>query len=117
MRLITKDYLLRLKEKDELDLLLIDLFTEEGYTSNTIPKTGSRQYGIDAKLYNESKIKLLIIKQGNITRKVWDADPNSVRESLNEIQDIFFSSLLTKEDQEKEIEIIVATNGTMVSAK
>ena len=44
MRLIIKDYLLCLREKDELDLLLCDLLLQMGYATDSQPKTGSRQY-------------------------------------------------------------------------
>ena len=47
MKLILKDYLLQLKEKDELDLLLCDLLLQSGYVTDTVPKTGNRQFGVE----------------------------------------------------------------------
>mgnify|MGYP007110314217 FL=1 len=42
MRLIIKDYLLQLKEKDELDLLICDILLQMGYITDNQPKTGNR---------------------------------------------------------------------------
>ena len=82
MRLIIKDYLLQLKEKDELDLLICDILLQMGYVTDNQPKTGNRQFGVDIRAHNDEEILLLVIKQGDLTRKVWDADQNAVRQSL-----------------------------------
>ena len=110
MRLIVKDYIAQLKEKDELDLLLCELYNQKGYIPDNIPKTGNRQYGVDIQMHNASEILLFVIKQGNIDRSTWDSNQNSVRESLDEIRDAYLNMLTTAE-RKKKIKIIVATNG------
>ena len=45
MRLVIKEYLSRLKEKDELDFLICDLLLQMGYIMDNRPETGNRQYG------------------------------------------------------------------------
>lgn len=115
MRLIIKDYLLQLKEKDELDLLLCDLLLQMGYITDNRPKTGNRQYGVDIRAHNEESIILCTVKQGDLNRKNWDSDPNSVRQSLNEIHDCYLG-FLTEHDRQKNLRIIVATNGMMDEA-
>ena len=80
MRLVIKDYLIQLKEKDELDLLLCDLLLQMGYITDNRPETGNRQYGVDIRAHNECEILLCVVKQGNLNRKNWDSDPNAVRE-------------------------------------
>ena len=70
MRLEVKDYLLALKEKDELDLLIGDLYLQKGYHRTSNPKTGNRQYGVDLQLNRGKEILLCVIKQGSIDRKV-----------------------------------------------
>ncbi|MDE6884048.1 MAG: hypothetical protein K2P48_13130 [Lachnospiraceae bacterium] len=115
MRLVIKDYLLQLKEKDELDLLLCDLLFQMGYITDNKPKTGNRQYGVDIRAYNDNKILLTVVKQGNLNRKNWDSDQNAVRQSLNDIQDTYIEFIKGK-DRKKELHIIVASNGVIDEA-
>lgn len=112
MKLIIKDYLLQLKEKDELDLLLCDLLLQKGYITDTIPKTGNRQYGVDIQAHINNTLLLCVVKQGNINRKVWCADQNSVEQSLNEILNVYLRNL-TPRDQNRDINIVVVTNGVL----
>lgn len=112
MKLIIKDYLLQLKEKDELDLLLCDLLLQKGYITDTIPKTGNRQYGVDIQAHINNTLLLCVVKQGNINRKVWCADQNSVEQSLNEILNVYLRNL-TPRDQNQDINIVVVTNGVL----
>lgn len=110
MRLIIKDYLMQLKEKDELDYLLCDLLLQKGYVIDSIPKTGNRQYGVDIQAHSRSELLYFVVKQGNIDRRTWDSDPNAVRQSINEILDVHLS--LLPHNKKKTI-IILATNGIM----
>ena len=112
MRLILKDYISQLKEKDELDLLLCDLLLQMGYGVNSIPKTGNRQYGVDIQADNNDEILLFVVKQGNINRSVWDDNQNSVRQSMNEILDVYLN-VLPSSQKKKAIKIITVTNGVM----
>lgn len=112
MRLILKDYLLCLREKDELDLLLCDLLLQMGYVTDSQPKTGSRQYGVDIRAHNDEEVLLCVVKQGNIDRRTWSADPNAVRQSLEEIRDVYVE-FLQNDLRDKGLHIIVATNGMM----
>lgn len=116
MRLIIKDYLLELKEKDELDLILCDVLLQMGYTMNSRPKTGNRQYGVDIRADRDDEIILLVVKQKDITRAVWDSGPTSVRQSLEEIKDCYMNIILSSDDLKKRIRVIVATNGNMDEA-
>ena len=115
MRLIVKDYLQTLKEKDELDLLLCDVLRQDGFVIDSVPRTGNRQYGVDILAHNKTDVFLLVVKQGNIDRKIWDNDQNSVRQSLDEIFDVSLRNL-SPSDQKKKISIIVATNGFLDEA-
>ena len=110
MRLIIKDYLMQLKEKDELDYLLCNLLLQKGYVIDSIPKTGNRQYGVDIQAHSRSNFLLFVVKQGNIDRRIWDTDPNAVRQSIDEIIDVHLSLL---SHTKKKTIIIIATNGIM----
>lgn len=115
MRLIIKDYLLQLKEKDELDLLLCDVLFQMGYITENRPKTGNRQYGVDIRAQNEDELLLCVVKQGNMTRQNWNSGQNAVRQSLDEIQDCYLGLIKGKE-REKKLHVVVATNGMIDEA-
>lgn len=112
MRLIIKDYLLCLREKDELDLLLCDLLPQMGYATDSQPKTGSRQYGVDIRAHNDEEILLCVVKQGNMDRRIWSADPNAVRQSLEDIRDVYMR-FLRSELRGKRLHIAVVSNGVI----
>lgn len=115
MRLIVKDYLQQLKEKDELDLLLCDLLFQMGYITDNKPETGNRQYGVDIRAHNDQEVLLCVVKQGNLGRKNWDSDPNAVRQSLNEIMDVYVE-LINGKERDKLLHIAVVTNGVIDEA-
>ena len=110
MRFIVKNYLLTLKEKDELDLLLCDILLQDGFIIDSIPKTGNRQFGVDILAHSKSEVLFFVVKQGNIDRKMWDDGQNSVRQSMNEILDVTLRNMPSAA-LEKDITIVVATNG------
>lgn len=112
MRLIIKDYLLQLREKDELDLLLCDLLLQMGYVTDSQPKTGNRQYGVDIRAHNSKEVFLCVVKQGNMDRHMWASDPNAVRQSLEEIQDVYIE-FIKKDVEGKTLHIVVASNGVI----
>lgn len=116
MRLIVKDHLLQLKEKDELDMLLCDVLFQMGYITDNRPETGNRQYGVDIRAHNDNEILLCVVKQGDLNRKNWDADQNAVRQSLNEIQDCYLKLMIKDKDREKLLRVVVVTNGVMDEA-
>lgn len=101
--------------ESEVDLLLCDLLFQMGYITDNKPKTGNRQYGVDIRAYNDNKILLTVVKQGNLNRKNWDSDQNAVRQSLNDIQDTYIEFIKGK-DRKKELHIIVASNGVIDEA-
>ena len=119
MRLIIAEYLRSLKERDELDRLLPDLLVEMDYVPVARPQTGNRQYGVDiaARGNNsetgEDELLLLVVKQGDIGRTEWDGGNQSVRQSINEIFDVYLRSHLKPKDHDRSIRIVVATNGEL----
>lgn len=108
MRLVIKDYLSQLKEKDELDFLICDLLLQMGYITDNRPETGNRQYGVDIRARKGREILLGVIKQGRLNRANWDSGPNAVRQSVNEIRDTYIRQM-TEDDQKKQIRIVVIT--------
>lgn len=74
MKLLLKQYLASLNERDELDVILPDIMSEVGYTVISRPKRGTTQYGVDVAATGphpetgEKALFLLSIKSGNLTR-------------------------------------------------
>ncbi len=117
MKLIIKQYLASLKERDELDIVLPDILSEVGYTVISRPKRGTRQYGVDVALlgpHTSSKGKalfLLSIKSGDLKRADWDTGQQALRPSLNEILDVYIPKHIPKRYQSLPIVIALCFGG------
>ncbi len=119
MILVIREYLSMLKESEELDSLLNDLLLSIGLIPLDKPQIGARQYGVDIKAMGKLKddlgktIYLFVIKQGDIKRDVWDSGPQAVRQSLNDINEVYLDSMLEEHYKDYLIKIILCTNGEM----
>ena len=119
MKLVISEYLRSLKERDELDRLLPNLLLEMGYVPVSRPQIGNRQYGVDiaARGKNaetgEDELLLLVVKQGDIGRGEWNGGNQSVRQSIDEIFDVYLKSYLEPQDKNRSIRIILATSGDL----
>lgn len=116
MKILLDEYLKILKEKDELDLLLCDLLLLDGYTVANRPKSGERQYGVDILAQKGNNTYLFVIKQKDITRDIWDSGKDSVRQSINEIIDVYLPMMIPQNHSCKEYHIVLVTNGYILSA-
>jgi len=118
LRLIIQEYLSQLKEAKELDKLLPDLLLAMKYIPITVPQVGVRQYGVDisAEYIDENENKVLylfIVKQGDIGRNEWDSSPQSVRQSLDEIKDVYLTKHISIEHKNIKKKIVLCTNGVL----
>ena len=107
-----------LKESKEFDVLLPDLLRGMGIVPISLPQIGVRQAGVDvAGVGNDEKgtktLWLFVLKQGDIGRNEWDDGPQSIRPSLNQIQDVFLRSNLRPEHASLPVKIVVATTGDL----
>ncbi|MDH1654985.1 chemotaxis protein [Pseudomonas mosselii] len=94
MKLLIRDYLGSLRERDELDAILPDLLSELGFHVYSRPQRGTSQLGVDIAAVGkdddgEKKIFLFSVKQGDLTRQDWDGTPQALRSSLDEILDAY----------------------------
>lgn len=122
MRLVIREYLSMLRESGELDVLLPDLLLAMGIDVLTRPGTGPRQFGVDLPAVgadpddHRQKLFLLTIKRGDITRTDWDSGPQAVRQSLNEIRDVYLPNYVRPEHESLPKKIVLVTGGELKQA-
>lgn len=119
MRVVLSQYLRTLRERDELDALLPVLVGEMGYTLLSRPQAGTRQYGVDfasagpSPLDGIDELLLFVIKQGDIGRREWTGSPQAVRESMDEIFDVWLRAHVPSGYEQHRKVIVVATSGDL----
>lgn len=119
MRLLLQEYLLLLKEDDELDIITLDLIASMGLTVISGPQKGVRQDGVDIHAQGvdpEDGVRknfLITIKKGDIDRSIWDASKQGVRSSLNEIIDAYIANRISAEDKKLPSKIILCCGGEL----
>jgi hypothetical protein len=119
VKLVLSQYLRTLRERNEFDRLLPELVTEMGYVPLVKPKAGIRQYGVDFPAVGKSpqdgvdELLLFVIKQGDITRRVWSGETDRVRESLEEVVDVYLNSHVPPEYRSFRKVIVLATTGDL----
>lgn len=117
MKLIIRQYLASLKERDELDAVLPDLLSQLGLNVFSRPSRGTRQYGVDVAAVGkldggEEKVYLFSIKAGDLNRNSWDGDAvQSLRPSLNEILDTYIPNHLPIEHRDKDVVVCLCFGG------
>jgi len=117
MKLILKEYLASLKERDELDAILPDLLSQMGLVVFSTPRRGIKEYGVDIAAVGsigggEEKVYLLSVKSGGLTRNSWDGNSDqSLRPSLNQIIDGYIPTRIPPEHKDKPIVICLCFGG------
>lgn len=121
MKLILKQYLASLKERQELDAVLPDLLSSMGMNVFISPTRGVKEYGVDIAAVGqvrdqEEKVYLFSVKSGNLTRETWNGSADqALRPSLDEIQDSFIPSRMPPEHRGKKIVICLCFGGDINS--
>jgi hypothetical protein len=118
MRLIIREYLSLLKEDGELDAILPTLLLAMNIVPLSSAQKGVRQDGVDVSAVgkDENGIKtlfLFLVKQGDLSRNDWDSGPQSVRQSLNDIKDVYLNNRVNIKHQKLPKKIIVSTGGSL----
>ncbi|MBE0557724.1 MAG: hypothetical protein IH628_10875, partial [Proteobacteria bacterium] len=117
MKLIIKEYLASLREREELDAVLPDLLSQMGLNVFSRPGRGTRQDGVDVAAVGsidgeEESVYLFSIKPGDLRRPDWNsASPQSLRPTLDEILDAYIRNRLPKQHREKKIRICICVGG------
>ncbi|MEX0732155.1 MAG: hypothetical protein WED00_03840 [Aquisalimonadaceae bacterium] len=117
MKLIIKEYLASLREREELDAVLPDLLSQMGMNVFSRPGRGTRQDGVDVAAVGsidgeEEAVYLFSIKPGDLRRPDWsNVSPQSLRPSLEQIQDVYIRNRLPKQHRDKKIKICICVGG------
>lgn len=116
MKLLIREYLASLREREELDAVLPDLLSELGFTVYSRPQRGTLQRGVDIAAVGpddsgERKVFLFSVKQGDLTRQDWDGTPQALRASLNEIRDAYIPNRVPSRYRNLKIVVCVAFGG------
>ncbi len=116
MKLIIREYLSMLRESKEFDAILPDLLFSMDIIPLTKPQIGVRQAGVDVAAIgpDENGIKtlwLFVLKRGDLGRRDWNGEPQSIRPSLDEIKDVYLRSHVNKDHCQFPVKIVVATTG------
>lgn len=116
MRLVIREYLGMLREEGEFDVLLPDLLLAMNIVPLSKSQKGVRQGGVDVagiktEATGEKTLWLFVLKRGDLGRREWDSQPQSIRQSLEEIKDIYLRNHLSAEHANLPIVIVVGTTG------
>lgn len=116
MKLLIRDYLASLRERDELDAILPDLLSELDFNVYSRPQRGTSQLGVDIAAVGkdddgEKKLFLFSVKQGDLTRQDWDGNPQALRSSLGEILDAYIPHRIPARYKDLKIVICLAFGG------
>jgi len=126
MKLILKEYLASLKERNELDKLLPELLSEMGLNVFSKPSIGTRQYGVDIAAYGRipeipteevdstDKVFLFSVKGGDLDRSDWNSgNVQDLLPSLNDIINSYIPSHIPSEYKGKPIVICICFGGDL----
>ncbi len=119
MKLLLQDYVASLRERDELDQILVPLLTAMGFRVVREAVRGQAEHGLDIAAvgvlpgFRKLALILIQVKKGDITRQAWDTGPNAVRQSLTDLIDHAdtFQSLTGLLPQKLPVIILLAHNG------
>ncbi len=120
MRIILKEYLASLKERDELDkAVLPNLLSQMGLKVNETPMKGNRQYGVDiaaiGKLKGDNRhyLYLFCVKAGDVGRIEWGTGTQSIRTQLLEIMDDYLQICIPSEYKNLQVKICLCLGGEL----
>lgn len=116
LRLLLEDFLGLMREEGELDVFLPLLMSAMGHEVVYRAQKGPRQYGVDIVSVGtdddgKRKLFLWLVKCGDIGRQDWDTGPQAIRQSINDVGDIYLRSHVAPEHKRLRKKLLVVTNG------
>lgn len=121
MKIILKEYLGSLRERGDLDALVLpNLLSEIGLRVLNTPMLGTRQNGVDIAAVGRIKgedetryLYLFCIKAGNVSRRDWSTGVQAVRQELDEIRDVYLRSNVAREHADLPVKICLCCGGEL----
>jgi len=121
MKLVVRQYVQGLKERDELDVLLPQLLSEIGYEVIHHPGRGTKQAGVDVAAVGpdpdadgEKALHLFLIKSGDLGRTDWNGGkPQDVMPSLDEIRHDYIPNRIPEQYSRLPISICICMGGEL----
>ena len=121
MKLVVRQYVQGLKERDELDVLLPQLLSEIGYEVIHHPGRGTKQAGVDVAAVGpdpdadgEKALHLFLIKSGDLGRTDWNGGkPQDVMPSLDEIRHNYIPNRIPEQYSKLPISICICMGGEL----
>jgi hypothetical protein len=116
MKLLIRDYVASLKERQELDAILPDLLSEMGFHVFSRPGRGTTQRGVDVGAVakdakGKQRVYLFTVKPGDLTRQEWDGNSQKVRSSLNEILDEYIPNRIPAAYRHLKVVVVLCIGG------
>ena len=120
MKLILRQYLADLSERDELDAVIPELLSEIGFNVLSRPERGMRQLGVDVAAVgpdeddeHQRKLFLFTIKPGDVTRRDWNQTQQALRPSLEDILDAYIPHRIPEQFQHLPVAVCVCMGGIL----
>lgn len=120
MKLIIKEYLASLNEREQLDALLPDLLSQMGLNVFLKPSRGQKEHGVDIAAFGKlndddhERVFLFSVKSGDLGRQGWNnGTPNGLRPSLESIMDAFIPNKIPIAYKDYPVEICMCFGGDM----
>lgn len=116
LRLLLEDYLSLMREEGELDVFLPLLLAAMGHETIIKAQKGPRQYGVDILTIGPGKggrrtLHMWLVKRGDIGRPEWSATEQSVRQSIDDVGDVYLATHIAPQFKRLPKKLIVLTNG------
>lgn len=105
-----------LRESGEFDALFPDLLLAMKIVPVSKAQIGVRQAGVDLAAVGDDEngvrtLWLFVLKRGDLGRRDWDSTLQSVRQSLDEIKDVYLRNNVAPEHVALPVKIVAATTG------
>lgn len=120
MKLILREYIASLRERDELDAILPDLLSQMGFVVLSRPRRGTRQDGVDVAAVGAledgvERLFLFTLKPGDLTRSDWSARGanQDLYPSLDQIRDVYLRNKIPKKYRDLSVSIRIVIGGDL----
>lgn len=117
IRILLENFLGLMKEEGELDKFLPMLITAMGHKIIFYSYKGVRQFGVDVLSVGpdhadgKDKLFMWLIKCGDIGRSEWNSGNQSIRQSIDEVEDVFITTHVLPQHRDLVKKLVVVTNG------